>query len=85
MRKNLASPRNATAEYIDGSLSTAKIERCKAYDEVLSLLRGLNADIVLLQEVDQGCRRTGYRNVARDLAAALDMNWVAVGEFQELG
>jgi endonuclease/exonuclease/phosphatase family metal-dependent hydrolase len=41
--------------------------------------------VVLLQEVDRDCRRTGYRNVARDLAAALDMNWVAAGEFQELG
>jgi endonuclease/exonuclease/phosphatase family metal-dependent hydrolase len=49
------------------------------------VLRRLNPDVVLLQEVDQGCRRTGYRNVAQDLAAELHMNWVAAGEFQELG
>jgi endonuclease/exonuclease/phosphatase family metal-dependent hydrolase len=45
----------------------------------------LNADVVLLQEVDWNCRRTGYRDVSRDLAEALRMNWVAAGEFQEIG
>jgi endonuclease/exonuclease/phosphatase family metal-dependent hydrolase len=64
---------------------TWNIERGQAFNEVLSVLRELNADVLLLQEVDQGCRRTRYRNVARELAAALDMNWVAAGEFQELG
>jgi endonuclease/exonuclease/phosphatase family metal-dependent hydrolase len=56
-----------------------------AYDHVLAVLRNLNPDVVLLQEVDQDCRRTGFRNVARDLATALDLNWVAAGEFQEIG
>jgi endonuclease/exonuclease/phosphatase family metal-dependent hydrolase len=35
--------------------------------------------------VDRDCRRTDYRHVARDLALALGMNWVAAGEFQEIG
>jgi endonuclease/exonuclease/phosphatase family metal-dependent hydrolase len=64
---------------------TWNIERGSAYDAVLSVLRGLDPDVVLLQEVDRDCRRTGFRHVARDLAMALDMNWVAAGEFQELG
>jgi endonuclease/exonuclease/phosphatase family metal-dependent hydrolase len=64
---------------------TWNIERGQAYDAILSVLRSLNPEVVLLQEVDEGCRRTGYRNVARDLAAALEMNWVAAGEFQEIG
>jgi endonuclease/exonuclease/phosphatase family metal-dependent hydrolase len=64
---------------------TWNIERGQAYDAVLTVLRRLQPDVVLLQEVDLGCRRTGYRNVARDLAASLEMNWVAAGEFQELG
>jgi endonuclease/exonuclease/phosphatase family metal-dependent hydrolase len=64
---------------------TWNIERGSAYDAVLSVLRRLNPDVALLQEVDQDCHRTGYRHVARDLAQALDMNWVAAGEFQELG
>jgi endonuclease/exonuclease/phosphatase family metal-dependent hydrolase len=64
---------------------TWNIERGMAYDAVLSVLRRLDADVILLQEVDRGCRRTEYRHVARDLAQALEMNWVAAGEFQEIG
>jgi endonuclease/exonuclease/phosphatase family metal-dependent hydrolase len=64
---------------------TWNIERGAAYDDVLSVLRRVDADVLLLQEVDRECRRTSYRNVARDLAVALDMNWVAAGEFQEIG
>jgi endonuclease/exonuclease/phosphatase family metal-dependent hydrolase len=45
----------------------------------------MNADIVLLQEVDTLTRRSGWREVARDLAEALEMNWVSAGEFQEIG
>jgi endonuclease/exonuclease/phosphatase family metal-dependent hydrolase len=67
------------------SVVTWNIERGAAYDAVLAVLRRLDPDVLLLQEVDRGCRRTGYRNVAQDLAVALGMNWVAAGEFQELG
>jgi endonuclease/exonuclease/phosphatase family metal-dependent hydrolase len=67
------------------SVVTWNIERGLAYDSILSVLRTLNPDVILLQEADQGCRRTGYRNVPKDLATALNMNWVAAGEFQELG
>ncbi|HEY7185381.1 MAG TPA: endonuclease/exonuclease/phosphatase family protein [Vicinamibacterales bacterium] len=69
----------------DLKVVTWNIERGQEYDEILSVLRTLNADVLLLQEVDRDCRRTKYRNVARDLATALDMNWVAAGEFQEIG
>jgi endonuclease/exonuclease/phosphatase family metal-dependent hydrolase len=64
---------------------TWNIERGTAYESVLAELRALDADVLLLQEVDWGCRRTDYKNVARDLAHALDMNWLAAGEFQEIG
>jgi endonuclease/exonuclease/phosphatase family metal-dependent hydrolase len=69
----------------DLKIVTWNIERGTAYDSILNVLRGLNADIVLLQEVDRSCRRTGYRDVSRELAEALRMNWVASGEFQEIG
>jgi endonuclease/exonuclease/phosphatase family metal-dependent hydrolase len=69
----------------DLKIVTWNIERGAAYDAVLQTLRGLDADILLLQEVDRQCRRTGFRDVARDLAHALDMYWVAAGEFQEIG
>jgi endonuclease/exonuclease/phosphatase family metal-dependent hydrolase len=64
---------------------TWNIERGAAYDDILSVLRRLDADVLLLQEVDRDCRRTSYRQVARDLADALEMNWVEAGEFQEIG
>jgi endonuclease/exonuclease/phosphatase family metal-dependent hydrolase len=64
---------------------TWNIARGEEYDAIVTVLRRLDADVLLLQEVDRFCRRTGYRDVARDLAVALDMNWVAAGEFQEIG
>ena len=64
---------------------TWNIDRGGAFEGVLSALRALNPDVVLLQEVDHDCRRSNYRHVAKDLATALDMNWVAAGEFQEIG
>jgi endonuclease/exonuclease/phosphatase family metal-dependent hydrolase len=67
------------------SVVTWNIERGQHYDSILRALRALDADIVLLQEVDRHVRRTGYRDVARDLARALDLNWISAGEFQEIG
>lgn len=42
------------------------------------------ADIVVLDEVDRGVRRTKYHDVARDLAQKLGMNYVYAVEFIEL-
>jgi endonuclease/exonuclease/phosphatase family metal-dependent hydrolase len=43
-----------------------------------------NADVLVLNEVDWGMKRTEYRDVARDLAAALHMNYVYGVEFVEV-
>lgn len=64
---------------------TWNIERGVHFDGVLRALRSLDADLYLLQEVDVCCRRSGSRDVARDLADALGTNWVHAGEFQEIG
>jgi endonuclease/exonuclease/phosphatase family metal-dependent hydrolase len=48
-------------------------------------LKALDADVYLLQEVDMGVRRSGHRQIAKELADDLGMNWVFAGEFQELG
>ncbi len=64
---------------------TWNIERGQQYDSILKALRTLDADVLLLQEVDRHVRRTAYRDIARDLAHALDLNWVSGGEFQEIG
>jgi endonuclease/exonuclease/phosphatase family metal-dependent hydrolase len=61
------------------------IERGVRFDSILATLRALEPDIILLQEVDRFCRRTANRDIARDLGDQLDMNWVAAGEFQEIG
>ncbi len=41
-------------------------------------------DVLLLSEVDRGCRRTDFRNIARDYAAALGYYYVYATEFVEL-
>ncbi|MBW2314053.1 MAG: endonuclease/exonuclease/phosphatase family protein [Deltaproteobacteria bacterium] len=41
-------------------------------------------DVLLLSEVDRGCRRTDFRNIARDYAEALGFNAVFATEFVEL-
>lgn len=42
------------------------------------------ADVIILDEVDDGVKRTKYHNVTRDLARALNMNYVYGVEFIEL-
>ena len=42
------------------------------------------ADIVILNEVDWGLKRTNYHNVARELAGAMQMNYVFGVEFVEV-
>lgn len=41
-------------------------------------------DVLLLSEADRGCRRTNFRNVARDYAEALGFYFVYATEFVEL-
>ena len=42
------------------------------------------ADIIILNEVDWGLKRTNYRNVARELAGAMQMNYAFGVEFVEV-
>jgi endonuclease/exonuclease/phosphatase family metal-dependent hydrolase len=55
------------------------------FSEIEKTLRRLEADVLLLQEVDMFCQRSGNRNIAEALGKSLRMNWVAAGEFQEIG
>lgn len=64
---------------------TWNIEQGARFGDVAQQLQRMKADVVLLQEADIACDRSGNRNVPRDLAHALGMNWVAAGEFQEIG
>lgn len=64
---------------------TWNIERGVKFEAVQSVLQELDADVVLLQEVDRFCSRSDDRDVARELALHLRMNYVTAGEFQEVG
>ena len=60
------------------------INRGEQLDGVLEFLRRTPADLILLQETDVNARRTQYRNVAREIAQALRMDYVFGFEFEEL-
>lgn len=65
-----------SAEFPRGTAERAALSR-----EVAQLRA---ADVIVLNECDWGVARSGYRNVARDLAAELKMNWAFGVEFVEV-
>jgi len=87
IHKIVGNPAGAPAAMIPQRLNVVSwnIERGVRFGGVLETLQKLDADVLLLQEVDRYCQRSGGRDVAADLASALGMNWVAAGEFQEIG
>jgi len=76
------------APYMDVRITAYNLERGFEMDRQIVLFRKhemfRDTDILLLSEVDRGCARTQYRNVARDMAKALGMNYVYGVEFVEL-
>ncbi|HTR38627.1 MAG TPA: endonuclease/exonuclease/phosphatase family protein, partial [Bryobacteraceae bacterium] len=60
------------------------IERGLQFPRILEFLRTIEADLILLQEVDLNARRTHFSDIASELAQALNMNFVFGKEFQEL-
>ncbi len=64
------------------SALTASSNRASAIRDELRNLR--DADILALNEVDLGMKRTEYRDVARDLAGKLRMNYAYGVEFVEV-
>lgn len=61
------------------------IDRGLRLEEIISFLDAQRADILVLQEVDLNARRTGFRNIAEEIAKRLGMNYAFAQEFQELG
>ena len=51
---------------------------------IIEFLSKVPADLILLQEADVNARRTQNRNIAREIAQALRMNYVFGREFEEL-
>lgn len=60
------------------------IERGVKLDAIIADLNALNADFIVLQELDINCRRSGYVNVPKMLAEALRAELYFVCEFEEL-
>ncbi|MCZ6652341.1 MAG: endonuclease/exonuclease/phosphatase family protein [Planctomycetota bacterium] len=57
------------------------VDRDRLLDDVKALQR---ADVLVLNEVDWGIKRSGYRAVVRELAETLKMNWAYGVEFLEI-
>jgi endonuclease/exonuclease/phosphatase family metal-dependent hydrolase len=70
------------ARLIDSSAYPRGSSDRKTILQQVALLK--QADIIVLNEVDWGMKRTEYRNVAADLAAALRMNYAYGVEFVEV-
>lgn len=53
-------------------------------NDITEFLAETHADLILLQESDSNARRTGFRNVAAEIASSLRMNYAFGIEFEEL-
>jgi endonuclease/exonuclease/phosphatase family metal-dependent hydrolase len=63
---------------------TWNVNRGQQLHEVIEFLAGASADLILLQETDLNALRTHGRNVAQEIARALEMHYVFGCEFEEL-
>ncbi len=80
--KALFANREEFLKRIDISKVEPGSEKYKRILEQIDVLQ--DADVLVLQELDWGTKRTGYREVARELAEALKMNWAYGVEFIEI-
>lgn len=69
-------------ERVTGNLNHVRDPRRELVKSQLMSLQ--NVDILVLNEVDRGMKRTEYRDVARELAGALHMNYAYGVEFVEV-
>src|SRR5580700_6880070 len=81
---NFAPPRRVVSAPKSLRIVDWNIERGQQLQAVMDFLGGVNADILMLQEVDLDARRTHRLNIAETIARTLEMNYVFGREFQEL-
>lgn len=65
-------------------VATFNVERGYFLEKVLKELVIADVDVLLLQELDIACKRTGEVDVVKELAMALNMGGVFITEFEEL-
>jgi endonuclease/exonuclease/phosphatase family metal-dependent hydrolase len=70
--------------YLSRARQNSSIDAHKLAELGFQLQALHSADIIILDEVDYGVKRTAYRNVAHDIASALKMNYAYGVEFIEL-
>jgi endonuclease/exonuclease/phosphatase family metal-dependent hydrolase len=81
LRFALSDPRQFNALMEDKGSKAGEDERAKIRQEIDFLRK---ADVLVLNEVDWGVNRTLFRNVADELARALNMNYAYGVEFVEV-
>ncbi len=81
---NFAPPRRIVSALKSLRIVDWNIDRGQQLQGVIDFLVGVNADIMILQEVDINARRTHRLNIAETIARKLNMNYVFGREFQEL-
>jgi len=74
--------RSAFEKLVDTKKAKPGTQKYKRIFEERALLE--KADIILLQEMDIGVKRSHYLDAARELAEALDMNFAYLPEYLEL-
>ena len=60
------------------------IDKGKRFDNVARAIREHKPDLVLIQEVDYGAKRTGRKNVTEELAKTVGMNWMYGPSYLEI-
>jgi len=60
------------------------IDRGLRLQAIIDFLKDMNADVLILQEVDINARRTHRLNIAEEIARKLQMNYAFGREFEEL-
>jgi hypothetical protein len=70
------------AKHIDSTAYRRGSEKRKLILQPVALMK--QADVIVLNEVDWGMKRTDYRNLAAELATALGMNYAYGAEFVEV-
>jgi endonuclease/exonuclease/phosphatase family metal-dependent hydrolase len=81
---NFASHRSIVSAPKSLRIVDWNIDRGRQLQGVTDFLASMNADILILQEVDLNARRTHRLNVAETIARKLEMNYMFGCEFQEL-
>ncbi len=80
--KALFANREEFLKRIDTSKVKPGSDKYNEMVEQIDVLQG--ADVLVLQELDWGIKRTEYREVVRELGEALKMNWAYGVEFVEI-